>query len=107
MAKVIMDWIGIFIVLFPVAVRIAGYVAAKSHNQKLTNLVERSRIIVEGLEQTYMSGDEKKKLAMQKLSNYASEVGIKISEDQIDDYIESAVRFVKIVTGNNDTPKLN
>lgn len=69
--------------------------AQKTHNQKLINLTERARIIVAALEKSDITNDRKKQTALNKLANYASEVGIKVSGDQLDDYIESAVLFLR------------
>jgi len=98
MLSQIADTVTILVVLLPITVQVFGYIAQKSHNQKLINLNERATIVVRALESTGLGGEEKKKIAMNKLSQYASEVGIKVTGDQLDDYIESAVGLIKNLT---------
>lgn len=87
--------ISVAVALLPVCFRIFILIGQKSHNQKLRNLAERSEIIVTALEQSGMTNEDKKTAALQKLAIYAKEVGIKVTPQQLDDYIESAVVFVK------------
>lgn len=91
----IVDILTIVVVLFPIGVQIFSLVAQKAHNQKLINLSERAKIVVNALEQSGLESTEKKHTAMKKLSAYASEVGIKVTEGQLSDYIESAVSSLK------------
>ena len=98
MVKELLDIITILIALAPIGVKIFQLIAQKTHNQRLINLSQRAQIIVEGLEQSNLSNEEKKTKAYKKLSAYANEVGIPVTVDQLDDYIESAVRLVKVLT---------
>ena len=98
MVREILDIITILIALAPIGVQIFRLIAQKTHNQRLINLSQRAQIIVEGLEQSNLSNEEKKTKAYKKLSAYANEVGIPVTVDQLDDYIESAVRLVKVLT---------
>ena len=98
MVRDILDIITILIALAPIGVQIFRLIAQKTHNQRLINLSQRAQIIVEGLEQSNLSNEEKKTKAYKKLSAYANEVGIPVTVDQLDDYIESAVRLVKVLT---------
>lgn len=98
----IFDILSIIVLLLPIVVQLFSYIGARTHNQKLVNLSERAKIIVAGLEQSGLQNKEKKQAAMQKLAEYASEVGIKATADQVDDYIESAVRFLKIIGGKEN-----
>ena len=97
--KHLMDIVLIFIGLAPIILQIGSAIAHKSHNQKIKNLLERATIIVNALEQTGGTGAQKKRTAVEKLSNYAAEVGIKVTPDQVDDYIEYAVKFMNAVNG--------
>lgn len=94
----VLDLVTVFIVLFPVAVQLFTLVAQKTHNQKLINLSSRAQIVVSALEQSGLTSDEKKKQAMDKLASYAKEAKINVTGDQLDDYIEAAVRTVKNLT---------
>ena len=98
MVRDILDIITILIALAPIGIKIFQLIAQKTHNQRLINLSQRAQIIVEGLEQSNLSNEEKKTKAYKKLSAYANEVGIPVTVDQLDDYIESAVRLVKVLT---------
>ena len=98
MVRELLDIVTIIIALAPIGVQIFRLIAQKTHNQRLINLSQRAQIIVEGLEQSNLSNEEKKTKAYKKLSAYANEVGIPVTVDQLDDYIESAVRLVKVLT---------
>lgn len=98
MVRELLDIVTIIIALAPIGIKIFQLIAQKTHNQRLINLSQRARIIVEGLEQSNLSNEEKKTKAYKKLSAYANEVGIPVTVDQLDDYIESAVRLVKVLT---------
>ena len=98
MVRDLLDIVTIIIALAPIGIKIFQLIAQKTHNQRLINLSQRAQIIVEGLEQSNLSNEEKKTKAYKKLSAYANEVGIPVTVDQLDDYIESAVRLVKALT---------
>ena len=98
MLRELLDIVTIIIALAPIGIKIFQLIAQKTHNQRLINLSQRAQIIVEGLEQSNLSNEEKKTKAYKKLSAYANEVGIPVTVDQLDDYIESAVRLVKVLT---------
>ena len=98
MVRELLDIVTIIIALAPIGIKIFQLIAQKTHNQRLINLSQRAHIIVEGLEQSNLTNEEKKTKAYKKLSAYANEVGIPVTVDQLDDYIESAVRLVKVLT---------
>lgn len=98
MVRELLDIVTIIIALAPIGIKIFQLIVQKTHNQRLINLSQRAQIIVEGLEQSNLSNEEKKTKAYKKLSAYANEVGIPVTVDQLDDYIESAVRLVKVLT---------
>ena len=98
MVRELLDIVTIIIALAPIGIKIFQLISQKTHNQRLINLSQRAQIIVEGLEQSNLTNEEKKTKAYKKLSAYANEVGIPVTVDQLDDYIESAVRLVKVLT---------
>ena len=98
MVRDILDIITILIALAPIGVKVFQLIAQKTHNQRMINITQRAQSIVEGLEQSNLPNEEKKTKAYEKLSAYANEVGIPVTVDQLDDYIESAVRLVKVLT---------
>lgn len=96
MVKDIVDVITIIIVLLPIGVQVFGLLSQKLHNQRMINLSERATKIVEALEQQKnLTNEEKKTRAFEKLAAYSKEVGIPVTGDQLDDYIEFAVRLMK------------
>lgn len=94
----IIEILSILLALLPILVQIFSLLTQKTHNQKIVNLRERATIIVAALEQTSWTNDVKQRTAFDKLSRYAKEVGIKVSSDQILDYVESSVKFMKEVS---------
>lgn len=87
----IVDFLMILIWLAPLIVAFGKLIAQKTNNQKLTNLIDRANVIVLALEQTQDPAYRKKRVALEKLINYANEVGINLTVDQASDYIEHAV----------------
>lgn len=96
--KNVIDILTIGIALLPIGIKVFGLIASATHNQRIIMLSERANIIVTALDQSNLTNDEKKKAALEKLSNYSTEVGVKVTVDQLDDYIESAVKFLKVLT---------
>lgn len=96
--KNVIDILTIIIALLPIGIKVFGLIASATHNQRIIMLSERANIIVTALDQSNLTNDEKKKAALEKLSNYSTEVGVKVTVDQLDDYIESAVKFLKVLT---------
>lgn len=94
----IIEVLTIIIALTPVIVQLVGFIAQKTNNQKLRTLTERAYIVVTALEQSGLSNEHKKNKAMHKLAKYADEVGISMTADQLDDYIESAVKLLKALS---------
>ena len=92
----IVNVLAILAVLLPPAIQITQAVAQKTHNIRLTNLSDRANIIVQAMEQSGLSNDQKKQEAMTKLAQYSKEAGIPVTSDQLSDYIEAAVKFMKL-----------
>lgn len=84
------DIITIVIALLPIGIKVFQLLTAKTHSQRIKTISQRSQIIVEALSEAGYSSEYKKQVAMGKLATYAKEVNIKVSEDQLEDYIESA-----------------
>jgi predicted PurR-regulated permease PerM len=96
--QTIINVIAIVVVLLPPAIEVTQVLVQKAHNTKLENLLNRAKIIVNALQQSGLTNAEKKQAALAKLSEYAKEVGINVTTDQIDDYIEAAVKFMNLAT---------
>lgn len=103
--KSIIEIITIVMALIPLIVNVVRLVAQKTHNQRLENLSARAMVIVQAMEQSGLSNEEKKDAALEKLGTYATEVGIPINGDQLEDYIESAVNFLKALPGGEQHAK--
>lgn len=95
--NVVISLFGTLIALSPVFLRIFILLNQKTENTTMKNLSERAQIIVAAMEQTGMTNEDKKDAAYQKLAQYAQQSGIKVTGQQIDDFIESAVNFLKHV----------
>ena len=59
MVRELLDIVTIIIALAPIGIKIFQLIAQKTHNQRLINLSQRAQIIVEGLEQSNLSNEEK------------------------------------------------
>ena len=94
----IIEILSMLLALLPILIQIFNLLTQKTNNQKIVNLRERATIIVAALEQTGWTNEIKQQTAFDKLSRYAKEVGIKVSPDQILDYVESSVRLLKEVS---------
>lgn len=100
------DLFTIILALLPLLIKFMGLLSQLTNNKKMHNLTERSQIIVNGLVRSGFANEHKKVLAMSKLAKYASEVGIKVTEDQLDDYIEDAYTLMKVLVDSNKQPPL-
>lgn len=84
----------------PVIVSLIKVIAQDTHNKILINMSNKADIIVKALEQSSeLSGSEKKERAVKALSEYANEIGIKVTDKQVAAYIEASVNTIKSTTG--------
>ena len=90
--------ISLLVALSPLLIQIFRLISLKIKNEKLTMVVEQATVIVNALEQSNLTNDEKKREAFSKLAIYARKKGINIDKEEIDDYIESAVKFLKLAS---------
>ena len=83
----------------PVITSVVKGIAQYTHNKVLINMSNRADIIVKALEQSSdLSSSDKKERAIKALSEYANELGIKITDKQLGTYIESSVHTIKNAT---------
>lgn len=95
-AEVLINWLFIASILAPVVIVLVRALGQWTHSQALINLADRAKIIVDALNNNHvLDNAAKKEQAMSKLATYASEVGIKVTPQQMDDYIESSVQLAK------------
>lgn len=97
MTKTIVEALVIIIPLLPILLKFYILLDQLGRNKKITNLSERAEIIVAALEGSDISNPEKKNTALLKLEQYALEAGINMTPGQIDDYIQSAYEFLKLL----------
>lgn len=95
MLKEVIEILTLLVALSPILLQVFKLLTQKVNNQKIQNLRERATVIVTALEQTGWTNEEKQLTAFDKLSQYAKEAGIEFTSDQILDYIESSVKFMK------------
>ena len=76
---------------FPLVVAGIRYYGTKTKNNNITNLANRADIIVKGLDKIELTNPDKRDLGINKLVEYANEIGVSLTPDQAVDYINSAV----------------
>ena len=76
---------------YPLIVAGIRYYGTKTKNNNITNIANRADIIVKGLEKIELTNPDKRDLGINKLVEYANEVGISLTPDQAQDYINAAV----------------
>lgn len=83
----------------PVITSLTKAMAQATHNKVFINMSNKADIIVKALEQSSeLSGSDKKERAIKALSEYANELGIKVTDKQLGTYIESSVNTIKSST---------
>lgn len=95
MLKEVIEILTLLVALSPILLQVFNLLTQKVNNQKVQNLRERATVIVTALEQTGWSNEDKQHTAFKKLSKYANEAGIEATPDQLLDYVESSVKFMK------------
>lgn len=95
MIKHISDIVVFLVGVSPLIFEGARFIAQKNHNTKMLNFITRMQIIVDGLSNTSLGGPDKKLLAMKKGAEYAKDIGFSITPNQVEDYLEAAVKVLK------------
>ena len=95
MSQSTIEFITMLVALVPIIIKVFIFLSQMSSNKKIQNLSKRATVIVTALETSGLSNDQRKNAALNKLAQYADEVGIKMTGEQLDDYIESAFYFMK------------
>ena len=91
----IINLIVTIIMVAPVVIEAVKYLGAATHNKKIVNLADRAMIIVSSLDALDIVNSAKKQEALNKLLGYAGETSIKLTTQQAEDYIESAVQKLR------------
>ena len=93
----VLDILIILSPFFPLIIALIRYVGKKNRNQNLILLAQRADIIVAALKQSpvELTNVDKAKEGIEKLVEYANEVGIKLTPSQASDYIEHAYLLLK------------
>lgn len=88
----------------PIVINLTKFIGASTHNKRLTNLANRADIVVKALDQSAeLSNDDKKAHAVEALYDYANEVGIKVTKEQLGQYVEASVNAAR-KQNNTETP---
>lgn len=87
------DIIVIMLPLLPLILTMVKYLGRKTKQKNIELLADRGLIIVRSLEKNtnQLSNPERKGIALDKILEYANEIGINLSREQANDFIESAV----------------
>lgn len=92
----IINIVSIIGLALPVVINLTKYIGAATHNTRISNLASRADIVVKALEQSQaLSNEDKKTRAIAALNDYAKEVGIKVSPEQLSQYIDSSVNTIR------------
>lgn len=91
--KQVVDVVVIITPLLPLLVATTKYVAKQTRQKNLYLLADRAGIIVGALEKNIdqFTNPERKGIAVDKIVQYANEIGIRLTREQASDYIENAV----------------
>lgn len=81
--------------LFPLVVALVRYYGTKTKNQNIINLATRANIIVLSLEKMPLINEQKREIGINKLVEYSTEVGIKLTNQQAHEYINAAVEEIR------------
>lgn len=103
MFKNAVDVIIFLVGISPLIFGVSKLIAQKTHNQKMYNFIDRMQVIVDSLQQTDFTNEFKKTTALNKGLEYAKEIGFTITPDQAEDYLESAVVYLKQQEAANAT----
>ena len=76
---------------FPLVIAGVKYYGTKTKRNNIVNLANRADIIVKGLEKVELSNPEKRNMGINRLVDYANEVGISLTTSQAQDYINASV----------------
>lgn len=99
----IINIVSIIGLALPVVINLTKYIGAATHNTRISNLASRADIVVKALEQSQtMTNEDKKTKAISALNDYAKEVGIKITPEQLSQYIDSSVNTIRQDTTTED-----
>lgn len=87
------DIIVIMLPLLPLILTMVKYLGRKTKQKNIELLADRGLIIVRSLEKNtnQLSNPERKGIALDKILEYANEIGINLTKEQANDFIESAV----------------
>lgn len=95
MIKNLTDIITLIILVGPITLQLAMNIAQHTHSKRMENLVNRATIIVNALDRQNMANDAKKAEAVSALAGYANQAGIKVTPEQLSQYIEHAVTLIR------------
>lgn len=94
----IVNLMTLVVLLAPAVFQGTKLLGEKIHYQKLISFSTKAEQVVKALDQDEaLSNDAKKKLAIATLSSYAKRHKFNLSEEEITNYMESAVRTIRLI----------
>lgn len=91
----LLDLVTLIILLAPIVIKLFGLIGHYTSNVRMTTIAERAMIIVAALEDTNLLGEDRYTVAYERLSNYAKEVNISLTPEQVQDHIEGALTLLR------------
>lgn len=70
--------------------------------RSVITLADRAMIIVSSLDSLLIPNKDKKKEALEKLLGFAKEIGVSLTKEQAEDYIEHSVRELREFQGKTE-----
>lgn len=101
----IIELLTLLIVVAPVVLQLIRYLGVSTNNKSVITLADRAMIIVSSLDSLLIPNKDKKKEALEKLLGFAKEIGVNLTKEQAEDYIEHSVRELREFQGKTEVVK--
>ena len=98
----IIELLTLLIVVAPVVLQLIRYLGVSINNKSVITLADRAMIIVSSLDSLLIPNKDKKKEALEKLLGFAKEIGVSLTKEQAEDYIEHSVRELREFQGKTE-----
>lgn len=98
----IIELLTLLIVVAPVVLQLIRYLGVSTNNKSVITLADRAMIIVSSLDSLFIPNKDKKKEALEKLLGFAKEIGVSLTKEQAEDYIEHSVRELREFQGKTE-----
>lgn len=98
----IIELLTLLIVVAPVVLQLIRYLGVSTNNKSVITLADRAMIIVSSLDSLLIPNKDKKKEALEKMLGFAKEIGVNLTKEQAEDYIEHSVRELREFQGKTE-----